>query len=89
MYSELQTALSALVLLITAGINEHKYLNSDTLGAVRAEWNTKDFQKREHSLVKPYQVTRARCVVQNIPCFQVSGHTCAALINPGLWVRSA
>jgi len=40
MYSELQTALSALVLLITA---------------VRAEWNTKDFQKREHSLVKPYQ----------------------------------
>lgn len=37
---ELQTALSALVLLVTA---------------VRAEWNTKDFQKREHSLVKPYQ----------------------------------
>jgi len=25
------------------------------LTLVRAEWNTKDFQKREHSLVKPYQ----------------------------------
>lgn len=23
---------------------------------VRAQWNTKDFLKREHSLVKPYQV---------------------------------
>ena len=30
------------------------------LGAasLRAEWNTKDFLKREHSLVKPYQVSR-------------------------------
>lgn len=26
-----------------------------TVTALRAEWNTKDFQKREHSLVKPYQ----------------------------------
>ena len=25
------------------------------LTLVKAEWNTKDFQKREHSLVKPYQ----------------------------------
>ena len=25
------------------------------LTLVQAEWNTKDFQKREHSLVKPYQ----------------------------------
>ena len=25
------------------------------LALVKAEWNTKDFQKREHSLVKPYQ----------------------------------
>lgn len=25
------------------------------LASLRAEWNTKDFQKREHSLVKPYQ----------------------------------
>lgn len=26
-----------------------------TVTALRADWNTKDFQKREHSLVKPYQ----------------------------------
>jgi len=26
-----------------------------TVAALRAEWNTKDFQKREHSLIKPYQ----------------------------------
>jgi len=35
-------------------------LHTATLGlflvsTLRAEWNTKDFQKREHSLVKPYQ----------------------------------
>lgn len=25
------------------------------LGAIGAEWNTKDYMKKEHSLVRPYQ----------------------------------
>ena len=35
------------------------------LGAasLRAEWNTKDFLKREHSLVKPYQVNLVQGVL--------------------------
>lgn len=40
MYTEFQLVINLLVFLISA---------------VWAEWNTKDFQKREHSLVKPYQ----------------------------------
>jgi hypothetical protein len=44
------------------------------LSYVNAEWNTKDFMKREHSLIKPYYGRQfSRLEFPLIPFFQVPG----------------
>lgn len=54
---------------ILAGIFAAIFLVSSSL----AEWNTKDFMKREHSLIKPYQTSAT-----TIPFWDIIGHTIVA-----------